>query len=233
MGNNMKKQLGLAFLGLLTANSAFAGLYVGGGAGYQRLESDKHSYTMPKFTEDNAKVTTRGSKGTGNAVVGNIFMGYEFLMGERFGIAAESVFQPGKTETKVSYSHIEDGVVVPFDTRKKRLSNSWGFNVKPAFYLTDATKLFATVGWQQARLKEVSTQLNEVTIQSQGIKNSKRVNGLVLGGGLEVALPIDGGAGDSPLAVRAEYASVNYEKGAFGAATRTHSVFLSLVYKFA
>jgi opacity protein-like surface antigen len=213
----MKKRFGLAFLGLLAANSAFAGLYVGAGGGYQYLVTQRYSYTMPSFIVGDP-VTTAYKKGTGSAGIGNLFMGYEFRLGQRFGIAAEAVFQPGKTEAKIVSTRVVNNTVIESETSTKSLHNSWGFNAKPAFYLTDATKLFATVGWQQAQVKYAG--------------RSDQASAFVAGGGLEVALPMNGEVADSPLAVRAEYAVADYSQLLFIGAMRTHSVLFSLVYKF-
>jgi opacity protein-like surface antigen len=222
----MIKRLGLAFLGVLAANSAFANLYVGAGGGYQHFTAKRYSYTYPGIFVD-GPVTTVYEKGTGTTGIGNFFMGYEFRLGERFGFGIETVFQPGKVETKVSRSQTADNTNTTFatDTYTKTLQNSWGFNAKPALYLSDSTKLFATIGWQQARVKTAGGLIGDVAL-------NERANAVVSGFGLEFALPIDGDALDSPLALRAEYAVADYNKLFRFGSMRTHSVLLSLIYKF-
>ena len=120
---------------------------------------------------------------SGNGVVGGVFAGYDFAMGNAFvGI-----------EGKASLSDAEASYDDTIDTLNIRAKESFGASVRGGVMVNNNTGLYARVGWANTTFK----------VAINGVAASDNDDGLVLGAGLQTRI-------GSAASLRVEYVRSDY-----------------------
>lgn len=152
----------------------FSGPYVGAEVGLDNYEGQAEDVLAAGDEIDGL---------SGNGVVGSVFAGYDFAMGNAFfGIEGKASL----SDAEATYS---DGT----DSFSIRAKESFGASVRGGVMVNDSTGLYARVGWANTKFK----------VAVNGVSDSDSDDGLVLGAGLETRL-------GTAASLRVEYARSDY-----------------------
>ena len=120
---------------------------------------------------------------SGNGVVGGVFAGYDYAIGNGFiGI-----------EGKASLSDADASYDDTIDTLSIRAKETFGASVRGGVMVNDSTGLYARVGWANTKFK----------VAVNGVSESDNDDALVLGAGLQTRL-------GSNASLRVEYVRTDY-----------------------
>jgi len=152
----------------------FSGPYIGAEVGLDNYEAQAEDVLAAGDEIDGL---------SGNGVVGGVFAGYDFAMGNAFfGIEGKASL----SDAEASYS---DGT----DSLSIRAKESFGATVRGGVMVNGSTGLYARVGWANTKFK----------VAANGVSDSDSDDGLVLGAGLETRV-------GSNASLRVEYARSDY-----------------------
>ncbi len=222
----LKKTLLFSLLIGLSNVTLASHFYFGGKLGYRRL-ADVTATPIPGANG----VTTQSKTLFGDGATGGLFFGYLLNITNKVNIAAEIDGNITNAESEVLFSATSNNN----QTAGQKITSDYGFNLLPAFKLTDKTSIFAIIGYTRARVKTFNTRFNfsgSTRVFTASVTDRRWVHGLEFGGGAQIQM-------NNHFALRGEYVAKRYRSYNFndtvegliiGEKPATYEIDLGMVY---
>lgn len=169
------------------------GPYVGVGVGYDSYRIRQNS----SISDDDGDVFSANPPLSGRSFVGSIFAGYGQYFNNMFYLAGELNYNFSDAEAKYSVGNALSAYNASISGR-----NSFGVSLIPGVKVTDASLLYAKIGYVRTNFKATESQTGALT-GNYNTSVSKNVSGTDYGVGMETLV-------SDKLSVRAEYNYINY-----------------------
>lgn len=173
---------------LVSSAASATGLYVGAGLGYQNAIRETTINLAGALGTFNNLYNDRDF---GQSASGQIFLGYGLCLSQNFwiGLEVNGELSDARTNTNQTLATPAGGgtIVTAYNTRY-RYRGGFGVSVRPGYFTSDQTKLYAVVGWQHGRVdstfSDTTTILGGAPLQATTI-DSRWLDGFRFGGGIE------------------------------------------------